>query len=111
RSESSLRSPRMFDAADTDATEGVVRWKPVKSLWISGMTLTALIGGPLTFPGAALPLFLATTPITVCLGHSLGIHRRLIHRAYDCPLWLERLFVYLGTLVGLGGTHGMSTQQ
>jgi stearoyl-CoA desaturase (delta-9 desaturase) len=31
------------------------------------------------------------------------MHRGLIHRAYDCPLWLEHLFVYLGTLVGMAG--------
>ena len=109
-SESSLRSPRMFDADDTDACTGSVHWKPVKSLWISAMTLTALIGGPIFFTWGALALFLATTAVTVCLGHSLGMHRRLIHRAYDCPLWLERLFVYLGTLVGMAGPHGMIRQ-
>jgi stearoyl-CoA desaturase (Delta-9 desaturase) len=110
RSEGSLRSPRMFDAVDTDAIAGVVRWKPIKSLWISAMTLAALIGGPLFFSWSALALFLATTAITVCLGHSLGMHRRLIHRSYDCPPWLERLFVYLGTLVGMAGPYGMIRQ-
>ena len=110
RSESSLRSPRMFDAADTDATLGAVRWKPVKSLWITAMTLTALIGGPLFFTWGAVAVFLVTTAITVCLGHSLGMHRRLIHRSYDCPRWLERLFVYLGTLVGMAGPYGMICQ-
>jgi fatty-acid desaturase len=110
RSESTFRSPRMFDAEDTDAVAGVVRWKPVKSLWISGMTLVAVIGGPITFTWGALALFLVTTAITVCLGHSLGMHRRLIHRAYDCPLWVERLFVYLGTLVGMAGPYGMIRQ-
>ena len=65
------------------------------------MTLIALIGGPIYFTWGALVLFIATTAVTVCLGHSLGMHRRLIHRSYDCPLWLERLFVYLGTLVGM----------
>ncbi len=110
RSESTFRSPRMLDADDTSAVDGEVYWKPVKSLWISGMTLTALIGGPLFFTWGALVLFLATTAVTVCLGHSLGMHRRLIHRSYDCPLWLERLFVYLGTLVGMAGPYGMIRQ-
>jgi len=110
RSESSLRSPRMLDGPDTDAMAGSVHWKPVKSLWISGMTLAALVGGPLYFTWGAFLLFLATTATTVCLGHSLGMHRRLIHRAYDCPLWLERLFVYLGTLVGMAGPYGMIRQ-
>ena len=55
------------------------------------------------FTWGAFALFLVTTAVTVCLGHSLGMHRRLIDRSFDCPLWLERAFVYLGTLVGIGG--------
>lgn len=110
RSESTFRSPRMVDAEDTSAVAGDVYWKPVKSLWISATTFAALVGGPIFFTWSALALFLATTAVTVCLGHSLGMHRRLIHRAYDCPLWLERLFVYLGTLVGMAGPYGMIRQ-
>jgi fatty-acid desaturase len=74
------------------------------------MTITALIGGPFYFSWSALVLFLATTAVTLCLGHSLGMHRRLIHRAFDCPLWIERLLVYLGTLVGMAGPYGMIRQ-
>ena len=106
-SQSSLRSPRMFDAADTSAIHGSVHWRPAKSLWISAMSLAALIAGPLTFSWGALALCLGAMVVTVCLGHSLGMHRRLIHRSYDCPLWLEHLFVYLGTLVGMAGPFGM----
>lgn len=105
-----FRCVRMHDVDDTDAVSGTVNWKPAKSLWISAMTLAALLGGPLFFTWGALVLFLATTATTVCLGHSLGMHRRLIHRSYDCPLWLERLFVYLGTLVGMAGPYGMIRQ-
>lgn len=109
-SQSTLRSPRMTDMAETSSVEGTVHWTPVKSIWISAMTLTALIGGPLFFSWTALALFIATTAITVCLGHSLGMHRRLIHRSYDCSPWLERSFVYLGTLVGMAGPYGMIRQ-
>jgi stearoyl-CoA desaturase (delta-9 desaturase) len=109
-SESTFRSPRMFDADETSATLGTVRWKPAKSIWISAMTLTAVFGGPIAFTWDAVALFLVATAITVCLGHSLGMHRRLIYRAYDCPLWLEHLFVYLGTLVGMAGPFGMIRQ-
>src|SRR6266545_4479921 len=49
RSESTFRSPRMVDADDTDAVEGVVRWKAGKSLWISSMTIAGLAGGPFFF--------------------------------------------------------------
>jgi len=110
RSDSTFRSPRMDDAGAADAVAGTVHWKLAKSLWIGAMTAVALVGGPLWFTWSSFVLFLATTAITVCLGHSLGMHRRLIHRAYDCPLWLERLFVYLGTLVGMAGPYGMIRQ-
>ncbi len=110
RCQSSLRSPRMIEPLYASATDGQVHWKPLKSLWISAMTVTTLVAGPLFFTWSAFAVFLATTAVTVCLGHSLGMHRRLIHRSYDCPLWLERLFVYLGTLVGMAGPYGMIRQ-
>jgi fatty-acid desaturase len=110
RAEGTFRCVRMPDDSDTDAVSGSVHWQPGKSLWVSAMTLTALIAGPMFFSWSALALFLITTAVTVCLGHSLGMHRRLIHRAYQCPLWLERLFVYLGTLVGMAGPYGMIRQ-
>jgi fatty-acid desaturase len=110
RSESSFRAPRMSDGSGTDAVAGEVNWKPVKSLWISAMTVAAMLAGPATFTWAALALFTVTTAVTVCLGHSLGMHRRLIHHAFECPIWLERLFVYLGTLVGMAGPYGMIRQ-
>jgi stearoyl-CoA desaturase (delta-9 desaturase) len=113
RSESSLRSPRMLDvgaAGAADAVAGTVRWKPGKSLWISTMTIAGVIGAPATFTWDALALFTVTTAVTICLGHSLGMHRRLIHRAFECPIGLERLFVYLGTLVGMAGPYGMIRQ-
>ena len=109
-SQSMLRSPRMFEDDGTDAIAGTVHWKPAKSLWIGAMTAVAAIGGPLTASWSAVALFLVTTATTICLGHSLGMHRRLIHRAFDCQLWLERLFVTLGTLVGMAGPHGMIRQ-
>ena len=110
RSESTHRSPRMYEARRTDAVAGEVRWSPVKSLWITAMTAAAVVGGPIYATWDAVALFVATTAPTICLGHSLGMHRRLIHRSYECPLWLERLFVYLGTLVGMAGPTGMIRQ-
>jgi fatty-acid desaturase len=104
------RSPRMAEGSACDATSGQVSWSPAKSLWLTAMAGGAVIGGPLYFSWGGLVLFVVTTAITICLGHSLGMHRRLIHNAFDCPLWLERLFVYLGTLVGMAGPSGMIWQ-
>jgi fatty-acid desaturase len=90
-----------------DPVTGRVVWSPVKSVWFTVM-LTGWLGlGIQHFSWGALALFFATSTITLCGGHSLGMHRRLIHRSFDCPLWLERLGVYLGTLVGLGGPFTM----
>jgi fatty-acid desaturase len=48
--------------------------------------------------------------VTLCLGHTIGLHRLLIHRSFQCPLWLERLLVHLGTVVGMGGPVQMLYQ-
>jgi fatty-acid desaturase len=41
--------------------------------------------------------------ITMCTGHSVGFHRRLIHRTFKCGKWTERILVWSGTLVGMQG--------
>jgi stearoyl-CoA desaturase (delta-9 desaturase) len=83
--------------------EGEVLWDPARSIWNSGFLLAALVLGPLTFSLSAFAVFLGLSAITLCAGHSVGFHRRLIHRSFECPKWLERTLVYLGTLVGMGG--------
>lgn len=87
----------------TSPVAGHVYWKPVKSLWWTAAFLAPAVLAPLTFsPGAAL-MALGLTVTTLCLGHTVGMHRLLIHRSYECPRWLERTFVYLGVLVGIAG--------
>jgi fatty-acid desaturase len=86
-----------------DAVAGEVAWDWPRSLWNMGMLLGALTLGPLTFTWGALTLFLASAGITLCAGHSVGFHRRLIHRSFDCSKWLERTLVWFGTAVGMGG--------
>lgn len=72
------------------------------------MYATAFIGGWFTASLETFLVFVVTTVVTLCFGHSLGMHRRLIHQSYECPKWLENLFVHLGVLVGLAGPFGMS---
>ncbi|MCX7552593.1 acyl-CoA desaturase [Marinicella sp. S1101] len=92
---------------NSSAFEGSVKWSPLKSIWVSFFYLSAIIGGYMTFSIDAFLVFLIFTATTLCLGHSLGMHRRLIHQSYDCPMWLEYFFVHLGVLVGLAGPKGM----
>lgn len=99
--------PTIEVASTTNPAVGKVVWSPVKSSWYTGMSLIGLVGAPLTFSWHACALFLVLSALTLCLGHSLGMHRRFIHRSYDCPKWLEYLFVYFGALVGMAGPIGM----
>ncbi|MGQ3049004.1 MAG: acyl-CoA desaturase [Niveispirillum sp.] len=71
------------------------------------MTIATLLLGGLFFTWGAFALFLVTSAVTLCFGHSVGMHRRLIHGSFQCPLWLEYLCVYLGVLVGMAGPIGM----
>jgi len=100
-------SERIVAGACSDPVRGRVRWAPAKSLWIGGMTGGALVLGPLFFTWGAFALFMGTSALTLCAGHSVGLHRRLIHNSFACPLWVEYGCVYLGVLVGMAGPIGM----
>jgi stearoyl-CoA desaturase (delta-9 desaturase) len=102
-----LSTDRMIADHRSDPIAGRVAWLPTKSLWTGGMTLVAVVAGPMTASLDAVALFFFTTMVTICGGHSVGMHRLLIHRSFETPPWLERLLVYLGTLVGMAGPLGM----
>ena len=89
-----------------DVVDGEVRWEPVRSLWLAAMLCGAVAGLPLATP-AAIAVFVVSTALVLLLGHSLGMHRKLIHDSFACPKWLEYGLVYCGVLVGLQGPLGM----
>ena len=97
-------------ADGADPVAGRVRWSPAKSIWIGSMTAAALLLGPATATPGALLLFTGTLAVTLCAGHSVGLHRRLIHESFGCPRRVERVLVYLGVLVGMQGPFGMMRQ-
>ena len=95
----------LIETPGANPVQGRVAWDPVHSLWNGGMMAATLVLGPLTFTPAAFLVFVAATGVTLLLGHSVGFHRRLIHRSFACPLWLERVLVWSGTVVGMSGPH------
>ncbi len=95
--------PRIRARHPSQAVSGTIRWSPAKSLWWFAMVGIVLIFGWQTLSWASAGIFISTCAITLCLGHSLGMHRRFIHNSFQCPLWLEYFFVWLGTLVGMAG--------
>lgn len=100
-------NPRIIDKHSSNAYQAHVYWDPLKSIWYTTMSLIGLVGALFTYSHEALSVFLISSAVTICLGHSLGMHRRFIHHSYECPRWLEYFFVYLGVLVGLAGPIGM----
>jgi sn-1 stearoyl-lipid 9-desaturase len=90
-----------LEAADPLA--GRVVWDPVRSIWNTIMFTSAIALAPFHVSWSAIVVFLVLTAVTLCAGHSVGFHRRLIHRSFECPKWVEHILIYLGTLVGMGG--------
>ncbi len=104
---STRATDRVTPTATSSATEGHVAWAPAKSIWYTGMLIGGLVG-VVFFPSwQAASLTLGLMLLTLCLGHSVGMHRLLIHRSFEVPRWLEYTLVYLGTLVGMAGPIGM----
>ena len=102
-----ISTDRMIAGPDCDAIAGQVVWQPAKSVWTLAMTATGLMLAPVFVTPGAVAVFLALTAVTICAGHSVGMHRLLIHRSFEAPKWVEYIMVYLGTLVGMAGPFGM----
>lgn len=105
-----LNTTRVSSTNETSAFSGTVKWNPIKSIWFITHLLTTIFIAPFVVSLSGFFVFLILTAITLCFGHSLGMHRLLIHRSYECPKWMEYLFVYLGVLVGMAGPIGMMIQ-
>jgi fatty-acid desaturase len=96
-----------IDASNANALYGHVVWAPAKSIWNSSMIVAAVSLAPMYFSWAAFLFFLGFTYISMLLGHSLGMHRLLIHRSYECTWSLKYFLIWLGVLVGMAGPFGI----
>jgi len=74
-----------------------------KLFWIGGMLFFGIILAPTQTTIAAVSTGLIITYLTLLLGHSVGMHRMMIHRSFEAKPWLRYVLLYLGTLVGIGG--------
>jgi len=98
---------RINSEGHANTSDGKLVWAPAKSLWFTAHLIIWLSLGFTHFSLGAVAAFTALSVLILCGGHSLGMHRKLIHDSFDCPLWLARFGAYLGTLVGLGGPFTM----
>jgi fatty-acid desaturase len=87
--------------------QGRILWDAKKSLWWF-VHLVGAVVAMVVYPGwGGFAVFVVLTPITICAGHSTGMHRLLIHRSFKTPRVVEYGLVYLGVLVGMAGPFGM----
>lgn len=91
----------------TCAQTGRIVFEPIRAAWLVLMTVGGVIGVGWYFSWSALVVFVCLSGLTLCAGHSVGMHRLLIHRSFKAEKWLERTLVYLGVLVGMAGPMGM----
>ncbi len=94
-------------ATHASANEGTISIDSKKAAWNLSMILLAVILAPITFTWSAFTLFVVTTYFSLLIGHSVGMHRLLIHRTFESPKWASRLLVYVGVLVGMAGPFGV----
>jgi hypothetical protein len=81
---------------------GRVRFDAGKTIWLWGMAIPGLAGIRFATP-ATLAVSLALTFVTLCIGHSVGLHRGIIHRTYQSHPAVRGALAYLFVLSGLGG--------
>lgn len=86
---------------------GTVKYDYPKALWNLGMLFTGILLAPFTFSLEALALFIISTYLSLLVGHSVGMHRMMIHRTFDCPRLIQNLLIYIGVLVGMSGPFGI----
>ena len=97
----------VFPSHTTSATKGHINWDAPKSLWLFAMMAGGAAALTLTPSWDGLIVFLCTTGVTICAGHSVGMRRLLLHRSFKTHIWIEHILVWLGTLVGMAGPFGM----
>jgi stearoyl-CoA desaturase (delta-9 desaturase) len=94
------------DGSGADPCAGRVRIDGPKALWNAAM-LSGTLAALMVATWQAVALFLVLTYATLLVGHSVGMHRMMIHRTFKATPWLARTLIYLGTLVGVSGPSGI----
>jgi fatty-acid desaturase len=92
-----------INATHANPVHGRVRIDWPKVFWNGCMIVATVTLCPLFFSVNAFIFFAVSTWLSLLLGHSVGMHRMMIHRSFKAKRWLERLLIYIGVLVGMGG--------
>jgi fatty-acid desaturase len=74
-----------------------------KTIWLWGMAVPGIALGVPAMTATTAVVSLALAFATLCLGHSVGLHRGIIHRSYQANRVTRGALAYLAVLSGLGG--------
>jgi stearoyl-CoA desaturase (delta-9 desaturase) len=91
-----MTKPSMDEAGRVE-----IAWSKIGWLYANLLVGLAAIPSGLTVRTAAASAALAF--LTLCVGHSVGLHRGIIHRTYRAPRFVRCALAYLFALSGLGG--------
>jgi len=91
-----------IDGSNASSVHGRPVLDPTKTIWFLGVTSTAL-AAPFFVSGASIALFFVTIYLSLLFGHSVGMHRMLIHKTFSAPRIVAYPLVWIGTMVGMGG--------
>jgi len=95
------------DGTGASALAGKPVLDPAKAAWNGIMLIATLVLAAPLFSWGAVALFLTTTYASLLVGHSVGMHRMMIHRSFECATPVERALIYIGVLVGVAGPFGI----
>lgn len=101
-----MKAVARIDGGNASPRDGrpVVDWR--KLAW-NGTMLAGSLAAPFVASWSAAAMFVVLTYVTLLVGHSVGMHRLLIHRALTARKPVEYGLVYIGVLVGVAGPHGI----
>jgi len=102
-----MKPVQRIDATNACASEGTISIDPKKATWNLSMISLAVVLAPITFSWDAFTLFFVATYFSLLVGHSVGMHRLMIHRTFETPKWISRILIYIGVLVGMAGPFGV----
>ena len=80
-----------------------MRFAPTKTAWLYAMLIPAVVWGPASAGPLEVAVAVVLTGVTVVFGHTIGLHRGVIHRAFRTSTAMRRAFAVVFALTGLGG--------
>ncbi|WP_141588723.1 acyl-CoA desaturase [Myxococcus sp. AB056] len=95
--------PRASTASLVPPEVGRLRFDAARTLWLWGMLIPGVTVGLAAATPTTVAVSLLLTFATLCLGHSVGLHRGVIHRTYEAGPLTRGVLAYLFVLSGLGG--------